>query len=237
MYGIGKISIIIPTHKGRDLTKVIEAINNSTYKDYEIIVVDEGKERSIQRNIGIIKANGEYLLFLDSDMFITPDLIEDCVNKIKFCNGVYLTEKIITKGLFGKIRNWERQFYTGTPIDVVRFVYNIGCPFFDEEQHGTEDSDWDRKIKGKKLVSDSCYYHSEDVNIISYFKKKVYYAQSIRRFAERNPNDKILDWRWRCFGVFLENGKWRQFLGNPLMAIAVMGIIFIRGIIYLWKRH
>ena len=231
------VSIIIPTHRGRDLTKVLEAIDKSTYRNVEIIIVSEGKERSTQRNIGRDKAKGEYLLFLDSDMHIAPDLIEDCLDKIQYCNGVYMREKIMTKGLFGRIRNWERQFYTGTAIDCVRFVRAKNCPRFDETMSGPEDSDWDRQIKKPKMVADTWYYHYEDVNFISYFRKKAYYVESMKRFAKKNPNDKILDFKWRCFGVFLENGKWKKFLGNPVMAVIVLGLIFIRGVIYLWKKY
>ena len=230
------VSIIIPTHKGRNVNGLRGAIATSTFKDYEIIVVDEGKERSAQRNIGIDRAKGEYLLILDSDMYIAPNLLADCVHKIQFCNGVYLREKIITKGWFAKIRNWERQFYTGSAIDVVRFVRRKGCPRFDESMSGPEDSDWERQIPLPKLVSDAWYWHCEDVTLFTYLKKKAYYAESMARFIKKHPHDKILDWKWRCFGVFLEDGKWRRFLSNPPMAIAVLFFVFVRGIIYLVKK-
>lgn len=236
MRSSGKVSIIIPNHL-RDLTEMLACIRCSLYENYEIIVVDEGKERSAQRNIGIDRATGEYLLFLDSDMYIDPFLLHNCLKKITNCNGVYLREEIITPGLFGKIRNWERQFYTGTPIDVVRFIRRKDCPYFDELQNGTEDSDWDRLIPKPKLISEDKYYHYEDINFITYFKKKAYYANSLKRFSERNPNDKILNWKWRCFGVFLENGKRKKFFSRPFMALAVMFIIFLRGIIFIWKKH
>lgn len=233
----GLISIIIPTHEYRDLTGVLNAINKSTYKNFEIIVVNEGKERSIQRNIGISRAKGQYLLFLDSDMEIGPDLLQDCLRKIVYSNGVYLREKIMTKGLFARIRDWERWFYTGTAIDCVRFVENSACPRFDEAMCGPEDSDFDRQIPEPKAVSDACYFHYEDVNMIQWFRKKAYYAGSMEKFIVKYPNDKILNWKWRCFGVFFENWKWVRFLTNPIMAIAVMGIIGIRGGIYLWTKR
>lgn len=233
----GLISIIIPTHKGRDLTEVLKAINNSTYKNFEIIIVDEGKGRSAQRNIGIDRAKGQYLLFLDSDMRISSGLLQDCLRKIVYSYGVYLPEKIMTKGLFARIRDWERQFYTGTEIDCVRFVENINCPRFDEAMNGPEDSDFDRQIPEPKAVSDVYYYHYEDVNMIQWFKKKAYYAGDMDKFIAKYPKDKILNWRWRCFGVFFEQWKWIKFLSNPIMAIAVMAIILIRGIIFLWTKR
>ena len=36
-----KISIVVPRH-GEDLTQVLASIKSSTYKNYEVIVVDEG---------------------------------------------------------------------------------------------------------------------------------------------------------------------------------------------------
>ena len=224
------ISIIIPNNN-KDITQLLSSINNSTYRDVEVIEVNEGLERSIQRNMGIDKAKGKYLLIPDSDWILSPDLLLECVKLIKHCNGVYIPEVITTKGLFAKIRNWERQFYTGTPIDVVRFVRR-GCPRFDELMSGPEDSDWDRQIPEPKLICKSPYYHYDQVRFVNYFKKKAYYSKSMKRFAIKNPNDLTLNWKWRCFGVFLEKGKWKKFLSNPLMALCVLGLIFIRGIIY-----
>ena len=232
------VSIIIPIRRGEDISKTIASINASTHKNYEIVVIDEGLERSRQRNIGIERAKGEYLLILDSDHCISPGLIAECVVYMKiYCiSGIYIPEIIKTKGLFAYIRNWERQFYNATPIDVVRFVRAKDCPKFNEDMSGPEDSDWERRIKGVKTISISPLYHYDNVSIIDFFRKKAYYTKSMKRFAERNPNDKILNWKWRCFGVFLEKGKWRRFLSRPDLALAVLTLIAIRGIIYLWKR-
>ena len=226
------VSVVIPNH-GRDISNVINAIKASTYPHIEIIVVDEGLGRSKQRNIGIKRAKGEYLLILDSDMVIAPDLILDCVRLIKTCNGVYLRERIMTPGLFARIRNWERQFYTGTLIDCVRFVRRKDCPFFDETMDGPEDADWDRLILEPKVVSNTWYYHYEDVNMWQYFKKKAYYAKSMARYKSKNPTDRVLDFKYRCWTVFVENGKWKALL-HPY----VFGLIFtiaIRGFIYIWN--
>ena len=230
------VSIIIPTHKGANVDKLVDSINNSNYKNIEIIVVDEGLERSAQRNIGRDRAKGEYLFIPDSDWVVTPGLIEECVDKMALYDAIYIPETIKTRGLFAKIRNWERQFFTATAIDAVRFVRADGCPRFDETMTGPEDSDWDRRIKGIKVVSRNCYYHYDNVSFLSFFEKKAYYAKSMSRFIEKWPNDKVLDFKYRCWTVFTENGKWKRCVENPFMTLAVMFIIFLRGIIYLTRR-
>jgi glycosyltransferase involved in cell wall biosynthesis len=97
---IVKISVIIPTYNyGEFICDSIESVINQTYKDFEIIVVDDGstdntpevvkkyKDRvsyiykenegpSSARNYGIKNAKGEYLCFLDSDDIFLPEKLE-----------------------------------------------------------------------------------------------------------------------------------------------------------------
>lgn len=93
-----KFSIIIPVYNVEEyIIKCIESVLNQTYKDYEIIVVNDGtKDQSIEkikdfpvkiinqenqglseaRNTGIKNAKGEYLIFLDSDDYINKELLQ-----------------------------------------------------------------------------------------------------------------------------------------------------------------
>ncbi len=98
-----KISIVVPVYNvEKYLDKCIQSILNQTFKDYEILLVDDGstdksgiicddyasKHSNIDvihksnggpsdtRNIGIKAAQGEYLYFLDSDDYIIPECLE-----------------------------------------------------------------------------------------------------------------------------------------------------------------
>lgn len=113
------ITVVITTHNYAGyLPKAIESIINQTYKNFEIIVVDDGstdntksiidqyqfvtylyqenKGVSAARNAGIAKAKGNYLVFLDADDWLEKDALEQNYNVIRdkpdvaFVSGNYI---------------------------------------------------------------------------------------------------------------------------------------------------
>jgi len=230
------VSIIIPvTRQDKFIKDNILALNQSTYRPFEVVVINEAKERSIQRNFGLDKAKGDYILYLDSDQRVTPELLQECVDLMKDYDALYIPEKIVTKGFFAYLRNWERQFYNGTAVDCVRFFKKTN-ERFDTEQHGPEDSDFDRRIPGKRTITRNHLLHDDNVSFLKFLKKKAYYSGSMLRFAERNPNDKVLNFWWRCFGVYIENGKWKRLVKRPDLTFCLFGLVFLRGVVYIWNR-
>lgn len=231
-----EISIIIPIRRNEDISRVISSIKTQNIynpEKHEIIIVDENKERSTQRNIGISKASGKYIAIVDSDQLFEQGLLADILQKMDSgYDALYVKERIIGTNWFDKVRNWERQFYTGTAVDCVRIVKKNICPIFNEQLTGPEDADFDRRIAGKKGVTDKFFLHDDSIGIIKYFQKKAYYAKSMGLYRAFYPKDKVLNPFWRCFGVFFENKKWKLVIKNPIFFICVMGIILIRGVIY-----
>ena len=231
-----KVSVVVPNH-GRDISAIRQVVDYMA-EYVELIEVDVGLERSAQRNIGIEKAKGEFLFILDSDQVPTTMLIDECLDIMKKnpgCNGIFIPETIRGEDWFTKLRNFERQFYTGTCIDVVRFVRKKTCPQFDETMSGPEDADWDLRIPPVKLTSINDLYHDDQIPLITYLRKKAYYTKSMRRFQELHPDAKVLKPWYRVFGVFLEHGKWKRLLRHPIMALKIYLLIIARAFIYLRK--
>ena len=232
------VSIIIPIRRGENIIQTLACIWDSSAQHtlYEVIVVDEGKERSAQRNIGIRRAKGKYFMILDSDHLVTRGLIEECIWMMKEYDALYIPETMVGQDWFSRLRDYERWFYTSTPVDAVRFVRNKLCPLFDETMHGPEDSDWDRRVRGKRGVTQHYLRHNDQSTLWQYLKKKAYYAKSMAKYESKNKGDKIVSFWWRCFGVFIEKGKWKVFLRHPIKAMGVMMLVFLRGVIYLWAK-
>ena len=122
-----KVSVIIPIYnQEKYLNRCIDSLVNQNFDDYEIILVNDGSTDktplicdeysqkydfiktihkpnsgvSATRNVGIDAAQGEYVMFVDSDDFVTEDYISTMYNcqienpdKFIVCNIYTKTEK------------------------------------------------------------------------------------------------------------------------------------------------
>ncbi|MEK7583057.1 MAG: glycosyltransferase family 2 protein [Patescibacteria group bacterium] len=74
------VSVIIPTRNRPELLKkAITSVQNQTYRDFELIVIEdtEGKGGGWARNKGIKQAQGKFIAFLDDDDEWIPEKLED----------------------------------------------------------------------------------------------------------------------------------------------------------------
>lgn len=155
--------VIVVDNHSNDRTKEIA-------RQYTDLVYDYGPERSAQRNYGMMKkARGEWLLFLDADMILSPNLLYQAVVRVKHNNliGLYLPEIILGQNYFPRVRRFERSFYDGTVIDCVRFIKKtefkkVGG--FDLNLTGPEDWDLDKKIRQQGPVSVLSEYDFKEID-------------------------------------------------------------------------
>jgi len=262
-----RVSVIVTTkNEEKNIENCLRSIKDQTFKDIELIVVDnfsedktvenakkyttkvysKGSERASQRNYGAKVSSGEFLLYLDADMILSPSVIERCVEKCEIdrVDALYIPERIVGEGFWIKVRDFERSFYTGTVIDAVRFIRKdlferIGG--FDESLIGPEDWDLDRRIRkiGRTGIINAALYHNEgNFNMKRYLKKKKYYTNWIKNYIRKwGPNDpetmKQIGIWYRLMGVFVEDGKWKKLLRHPIKTFGMYFLRFTVGITYL----
>lgn len=105
-----KISVVVPCYNAEHyLSECLDSIVNQSFKDFEIVCVEDcstdktkqalekyakkyknirvicndvNKGLAISRNVGMNNADGEYVLFVDSDDYVSDDCLEKLYNQI-----------------------------------------------------------------------------------------------------------------------------------------------------------
>ena len=209
------VSVIVTTkNESSHIASCLTSIQRQTYRDTQIIVVDNGStdktkeiartftpqvydagpERSAQRNFGVKKAKGTYVLFLDADMIVTPDVIGECVDAMMKNNyiGVVIPERSFGIGFWAACKRFERRYYEGVDwIEAARFfrkriIADLGG--YDERLTGPEDFELPQRIKeryGQKTIGRISAYINHDegkLSLAKLLKKKYYYGTKMHRY-------------------------------------------------------
>lgn len=138
-----KISVIVPVYNSSDyIGRCIDSVLNQTYNNFELILVDDGsidnslsilkeyeiKDKRIKvftqknsgpgvaRNLGIAKATGDYIVFVDSDDYIDEeyfDLLSKKDDDVVFIDVNQVNEK------FEMISEEHISIYASKPKDYI----------------------------------------------------------------------------------------------------------------------
>lgn len=143
-----RISVIIPIFKAEEhLRSCIDSIRRQTFEDWELILIDDGSPDnsgaicneyaksdnrinvyhienggpSHARNIGIEKAKGEYIAFVDADDYLSSDTLEYYYEAITRHHA-----DIVKAGYYEEWKNGERLVWKESQ----EYVYSQAIDFF-----------------------------------------------------------------------------------------------------------
>jgi glycosyltransferase involved in cell wall biosynthesis len=211
------ISVIVTTYNNTTtLDACLASIVNQSYDNVELIVVDNGStdntkeiartytdsvynvgpERSAQRNYGVNKAQGDYVMIIDSDMELTRDVVTACVEQITIHpeqKGLVVPEESFGKGFWAQCKRLERSFYVGVEwMEAARFFSRqtyLDLGGYNEQLISGED--WDLSQRVAKVaplgrVTEYIRHNEGHLQLGRTLKKKYYYAQKFAEYLKAN---------------------------------------------------
>lgn len=197
------VSAIVPTTTGSlFLDQTVGSIIGQTYEQIETIVVNEGKERSTQRNIGAQRATGDIFWSTDDDYIFDACLIEQAVRKIEEgYDAVIVHGTSVSRGWLSEVRMREKECFVGS------WQYEAACIFtrraffaiggFDERLNAFEDHELQHRLDqaGFKTarITARAYHLGEPNSLKEIVRKYAYYGQreNILPFAAENPGTRL----------------------------------------------
>lgn len=214
-----KFSVVIPVYNvERYLSSCIDSVLAQKYKDYEVILVDDGAtdssgaicdkygvldERiriihqenygiSVARNTGIINSKGDYIVFLDSDDFVLRD---DFLNVLSYkCDG----EVDVVQYGYDKYYEGLEKFVSGEiPPDMERqSLTEMLTQVLRSNSFGG--CAWTKAVKRSLLVNNDIYFKPGMVALedTDWFLNLLCYASSYTCI-----NDVFIAYRQRCDSV------------------------------------
>jgi len=249
------VSIIIPTkNEERNIGRCLGAIFGQTYpkKQLEVIIVDnfskdrtteiakkfpvsffqKGPERNVQRDYGVAKSQGKYLMFIDADMELEKNLIREAVEKCEKKNydALVLPEHGAGKGFWAKCQALEKEACLGDELleapnrFIKKTVYEkVGG--YDKDLIVGEDFDLgDRIFKAGFKVgrTESFINHYEKASLWHLLKKKYYYGKEMPKYFRKSGTIGIRRFNLFRFAFFR---NWKLFVRDPVHGA---GLIFMK---------
>ncbi|HEY5155331.1 MAG TPA: bifunctional glycosyltransferase/class I SAM-dependent methyltransferase [Acidimicrobiales bacterium] len=244
------VSVIVPTrNNARTIRECLATIRGQDYPNLELVVVDNGSddgtleiaqeyadiavtggpERSAQRNQGVGLSNGEYLMYIDSDMFLDPDVVSSAMTKVRETGavGVYLREISIGDGFWTACRALERLCYLGEPmIEAPRLIergFLTGHGGFHRDVAGQEDAELRMRLinAGVPLAySDGEIKHLEGrLTYWGIVRKRLYYGASIPSYEAAQPG--AVKAQGQATARALAR-NWRLLIADPFHAAGIV---------------
>lgn len=246
------VSVVVPTFDSeRFLERCLGSVRGQSYPNIEVIVVDNYSMdrtreiaescgarvvlcragRSRARNVGAGLAEGEFVLFVDSDMELTPNVIGECVSKVESgFDAVIIPEFSVGDGFWAKCKALEKLCYIGDDlIEAARFFKTevfeaVGG--YDPQLEFGEDWDLNQRISKARYrvgrIDVPIRHHDEGLSLRETMLTKRYYGKTLKRYRLKHPREAKQQLKPIRL-AFIRN--WRKLTKDPLYAL---GMLFMK---------
>lgn len=243
-------TVIVTTRNSEAmLADCLRSIREQTYSNVELVVVDNhsedatpaiarayanavitaGPERSAQRNLGAASGTGDYLLFIDSDMILEPEVVEECVAVSEAGHGmVVIPESTVGAGFLAACKALERSCYVGDDtIEAARFFRRelfVRHGGYDEQLTGPEDWDLPARMRAEGAqvgrVNAGIAHVEGRLRLGELLRGKYYYGKTFPRYIRKHPE--LAAEQLRLFRPAFVRNAWRLARSPGLVAGMIM---------------
>lgn len=252
------VSVCVGVKNGIDTAEpFVRAVRTQTYPLVQLVVVDnfstdgtaeyyrqhadvflqQGPERSAQRNLAMQHALGEIVVILDADQYLSPTVVDESVSLLTGgAHGLFIPEETVAQGYWGACKKFERDFYMTGDIsaEAARVFWRaevLAIGGYDETQTGSEDWDLsDRMLAryGHFERTRATLLHDEGrIELASLLRKKRYYSErGISDYLRVAPAYRRVPFPLRPS----VRRQWWRFLRHPLLGSGAMAMKLLEGL-------
>jgi arabinofuranan 3-O-arabinosyltransferase len=248
------VSVIVPTrNSARSLGRCLQSIARQRYPAIEIIVVDNnsadltreiacaatphvltcGPERCAQRNSGARAARGSFLFFVDSDMTLDSEVVEQCVQLAVSdpgVAGIIIPERSVGVGFWAHSKALERSCYIGDDsIEAARFFPRAvfeAVTGYDEGLTAAEDWDLSQRVRERGTLRRVGAFIAHDeghLTLRNTMRSKFYYGRTLEPYIRKQPRRAAQQFQF-LRPAYVRH--WRRLAAHPLLTL---GMVVMKG--------
>jgi GT2 family glycosyltransferase len=161
-------------------------------------LVVSGPERSAQRNTGVGIATGEFLVFVDGDMIVAPEVATEIVEAFQreaAHPSLVIPLRCTGDNFWARCRALEKDLYIGDPDMEAARAYRrrafVQVGGYDEELSAGEDWDLSERVADRAdpigRVQAGLVHDEGRVALRALLAKKFYYGRTLRRYVHKHP--------------------------------------------------
>ena len=254
------VSVMLPLAPDADpdlLDICLRSISAQTYRELEILVLlSEGSPpelerviknfpqvrkfhgsftKSAARNFLVRQSKGEYMLYIDVDMELSGNLLEECIDLVmeRGSQAIITTQKEApTRSFWGKCRSLEWDLLSGdigssSPYFLMTSTF-VEAGGFDESIDM-----WDDWVLSLRLMSKGIRFDRvqspilirDTTNLVEMFVRKYKRGRFIPALLQKYPDAPYVKFFDRFKHIYLRN--WRVLIRSPILTIGLAFIKFL----------